>query len=91
MCIDDRVYEAFFHINSAEFEQVFMRPKPTLDSLLVVYCHYGIKARRICDLLAIHGPYQQVHLYQDGWQDWTTRMGIQTVRRLRDVQLDVSF
>ena len=70
MSLDDRIYDAFRVTTAEEFLRIFGIPKPAVSAEIILYCHYGLKAREIADLLAVRFGYQNVRFYLGGWLEY---------------------
>ena len=69
------MYDAFHELTDEEFSLVYGFGRPPVHQALIVYCHFGVKARTAADMLAFHFGYQAVKVYLGSWVDWTHNQG----------------
>ena len=71
-----------------EFKEIFMAPKPTTTTEVIVFCQYGIKARVIADMLAVNFGFQNVKLYQGSYFEWRV-LGKMPYKK--QIELEINF
>lgn len=63
-----------FHINEADFEDMYGFERPSRDTTLLFYCKAGVRAKSAAGL-ARHAGWESVGEYPGSWLDWEAKKG----------------
>lgn len=66
----DQLPTAITQTTPQEWQQIFAFPKPAKDDEIVIFCQYGIKARKTADELAVNHGYTKLRVYEGSMAEW---------------------